>query len=83
MFYVDKNHMTFKVMGEVLGLISEETAYGRNTVVEIGNRYYYMGDEPPNVATAVFAWQEVNGRELTSEELHQVMIDNHLISDAI
>lgn len=83
MFYVDKNYMSFKVMNEVLGLISEETAYGRNTVVEIGNRYHYMGDEPPNVATAIFAWQEVNGRELTSEELRQVMVDNHLVSDAI
>lgn len=81
--FVDKSYMTFTVMGEELGIISDETSYGRNTVVEIKNRYHYMGDEPSNVATAIFAWQEVNGRELTSEELHQVMVDNHLVSAAI
>jgi hypothetical protein len=83
MFYVDKSYMKFQVMGEELAIVSDETAYGRNTVVEIKNRYHYMGDEPPNVATAVFAWQEVNDRELTSEELHRVMVDNHLVSGAI
>jgi hypothetical protein len=81
--FVDKSYMKFKVMGEDLAIISDETAYGKNTVVEIKNRYYYMGDEPSNVATAIFAWQEVNGRELTSEELRQVMVDNHFVSDAI
>lgn len=83
MFYVDKSCMTFKLMDEELTVISDETAYGRNTVVEIKNRYHYMGDEPPNVATAIFAWQEVNGRELTSEEIRRVMVDNNLVSDAI
>lgn len=83
MSYVDKSCMTFKVLGEELTVISDETAYGRNTVVEIKNRFHYMADEPPNVATAIFAWQEVNGRELTSEELRQVMEDNHLVSAAI
>lgn len=83
MLFVDKSYMTFKVLGEEIGLISNETECGRNTVVEINSRYHYMGDEPPNIATAIFAWQEVNGRELTSEEIHQVMIDNHLVSDAI
>ncbi len=83
MFYVDKSYMTFKVLGEKIGIISDETSYGRNTVVEIDNRFHYMGSEPSNIATAVFAWQEVNGRELTSEEFRQVMEDNNLISAAI
>jgi len=80
---VYKDYMTFTVMGKEIHLISDETAYGRNTVVEIDGHFQYMDNEPPNVATAIFAWQEVNGRDLTSEELRQVMVDNHLISGAI
>lgn len=80
---VYKDYVTFKVMGEEINLISDETAYGRNTVAELDKRFYQMGDELPNVATAVFAWQEVNGRDLTSEEIHQVMVENGLSSDAI
>jgi hypothetical protein len=80
---VYKDYRTFDVMGKILNLISDETSYGRNTVVEIDGHYYYMDNEPSNVATAIFAWQEVNGRDLTSEELRQVMVDNNLISSAI
>ena len=80
---VYKDYLTFDVMGKTINLISNETAYGRNTVVEIDSHYYYMDNEPSNVATAIFAWQEVNGRDLTGEELRQVMIDNDLISSAI
>lgn len=80
---VYKDYVTFTVMGKEINLISNETAYGRSTVAELESQYHYMDDEPPNVATAIFAWQEVNGRDLTSEEIRQVMIDNKLISEAI
>jgi hypothetical protein len=74
---------TFKVMGEDIHLYSEDLGYGLNTVADMGRHFHYMGNEPCNVATAIFAWQEVNGRDLTNEELRQVMVDNHLISEAI
>jgi len=80
---VYKDYVTFTMMGKELNVISNETSYGRSTVVEIEGRYQYMDSEPPNVATAIFAWQEVNGRDLTSEELRQVMVENHIISEAI
>jgi len=80
---VYKDYVTFTLMGKEINLISNETVYGLSTVAEINNHYQYMGNEPPNVATAIYAWQEVNGRDLTNEELRQVMLDNHLISDAI
>lgn len=74
---------TFKVLGKVIRLYSEELEHDRNTVAEIDEHLHYLGNELPNVAAAIFAWQEVNGRELTNEELYQVMIDNHLTSEAI
>lgn len=78
-----KNYISFIVMGAVINLISDETSYGRNTVAEVGDKYHYLGDEFPGIAAAIFAWQEINGRDLTNEELHQAMVDNHLISEAI
>jgi hypothetical protein len=80
---VYRDYVTLKIMGQEINLFSEELDLGRNTVAEINSRYHYLGNELPNVAAAIFAWQEVNGRDLTGEELRQVMIDNHLISSAI
>ena len=70
----------FKVLGQEIWLYSEDLDHDRNTVAEMDGYFHHMGSEPPNVATAIFAWQEVNGRELTSEELRQVMVDNHIIA---
>ena len=80
---VRNDGIPFKVMGQEIWLYSEDLGYDRNTVADMGNCIHYMGNEPPNVATAIFAWQEVNGRDLTNEELRQVMVDNNLISQSI
>ena len=78
-----KDYVTFVVMGEKINLISDELDSGLNTVAEINNKYHYLGHEFPTISSAIFAWQETNGRDLTNEELRQVMIDNNLISAAI
>jgi len=80
---VRRDCVTFKVLGQEVHLYSEELPQGRNTVAEIEVRLHYMGSEIPNVATAVYAWQEVNGRDLTTEEFRQVLFDNNIISQAI
>jgi len=80
---VYKNYQVFTILGEEVNIISDETEHGRNTVVEINKIFHHMGDEFPGVAAAIYAWQEVNGRDLTNEELHQILEDNKLLSKAI
>jgi hypothetical protein len=80
---VYKNYQAFKILDEEVNIISDETAYGRNTVVEIDKIFHHMGDEFPGVAAAIYAWQEVKGRDLTNEELHLILEDNKLLSKAI
>ena len=80
---VRKDCVTFKIMDKEINLYSEDMKYGLSTIAEIDDQFYYLGDELPVVAAAIFAWQEVNDRDLTNEELRQIMIDNHLISEGI
>jgi len=80
---VYKDYLVFKILGEEINIISDETSYGRSTVVEINKVYHHMGNEFPGVAAAIYAWQEVNGRDLTNEELHQILEDNKVLSQAI
>ena len=80
---VYKDYVVFTILGEEINLISSETAYGRSTVAEINDQYHYLDDELPSIAAAVFAWQELNNKDLTNEELEQIMADNKLISSAI
>jgi len=80
---VYKDYVTFSILGEEINLISDETDYGQITFAEIGGQYFYRGQVQPNVSAAISAWQDIFGREVTMQELHQVMIDNHLSSEAI
>jgi hypothetical protein len=78
-----KDYVVFNVLGQEIALISDEPSYGRNTVAEINGHYHHLDNELTTVSSAVFAWQEVNKRDLTSEELHQVLVDNQLICSAV
>lgn len=80
---VYKNYSTFLVLGKEILLFSEDLDNTRNTIAEVDGQIHYLGNEPCNVASAIFAWQELNGRDLTSEELRQVLVDNNLLSQAI
>jgi hypothetical protein len=71
--------LTFQVFGQEVNIISDETDCGRTTVAELQGQYYYLGDEPPTIASAIFAWQELNKREMDDKELHQVFRDNGFI----
>jgi len=70
---------TFIVMGQSITLISDECAHGLNTVADMGDFMFHMGNEYPTISTAIFAWQEVNNKMLSTQELRQVMIDNGII----
>jgi hypothetical protein len=80
---VYKDYTIYDVLGQKVNLISDEMGNGQNTVAEIDDVYYYLGNETPNVLAAVLAWQEYTGKDLTEDELNQVMITNNLISGAI
>lgn len=79
---VRKDCTTFMILGQEVNLISDELSSGRNTVGELNNKFYYLGSDLPNVAAAIFTWQDVNGRELSTEELHQVLADNKLVGES-
>lgn len=80
---VHKDYATFSILGQDINIFSEDLGHVRNTVAEIEGNFHYLGDEIPNVGSAVFAWQDVYGRDLTEDELRQVLVDNRLISQAI
>lgn len=73
-----KNYISFKILDATVNLISEENDNVRNTVAEIDGKYYYLGDEFPNVTAAVIAWQEFYDSELSEDQILQVMKDNNL-----
>lgn len=80
---VYKDYTIYDVLGLKVNLISDEICNSQNTVAEIDDVYYYLGNETPNILAAVLAWEEFTGKNLSEDELHQVMVTNNLISGAI
>lgn len=80
---VYKDYLEFIIMNDKVNIISDETDYGRSTVAEINNQYYYLGDDSASLAAAILAWQDIKGRELTNDELSQVLKDNSLSTDTL
>lgn len=80
---VYSGYVSFTVLGKRINIISDELQLNRNTVAEVDGKYHYLGSESPSVSAAILAWQDLNDRDLTNEEIKQVMIDNHLLSEAI
>lgn len=80
---VFKDYTMYHVLGKEVVLVSDDIGNGLNTVAEIDNSYYYLGNETPNVLAAILAWQEFSGQDLTADEMKQVLVDNELFSGAI
>ena len=72
--------INFIVMGQEVSLISDIVGDIQNTVAEISGSYYYLGNEIPNILTAIIAWEYFSGRDMTEAELVKTMEDNNLTS---
>lgn len=76
-----KDYTTFTILGEKVNLISSETENGLMTVVEIGNYFYYLGSEPPNIESVLFAFQDLKGISLQEDVVQKIILDNKELSD--
>lgn len=70
---------TFQVLDSAIHLYSEELQHGYSTIAEIGDKLFHLGNEVANISTAIFAWEYVNNRLLTQEELRQVLTENKVL----
>jgi hypothetical protein len=78
-----RNYSTFLILDAKVNIISDDESDYPNTVAEINGRYHYLGAEQIALGAAILGWQALNGRELTDEELKQVIEDNPISSKGI
>lgn len=69
-----KDYTSFKVLNSEVNLINQE-CYDYlnnkylNTIAEINDKYYFLGSQPPNLISAVIAYELHYDYKLTDEEL--------------
>jgi len=74
---VYKEYINYNILGEIISVFSTETDYGLSTVVEFDKKfYYYLGDEPADIESAMFAWQDYYNYQLCDSELSKILEDN-------
>ena len=73
---VYQDYTSVLILQEVYNIICNETDYGRSTTIEVNDTYYYLGDQDPVLASAIALWQDLHDRELTINEVDQILNDN-------
>ena len=76
--YID--FQTFWILDQEVNLfIEDETAYGRNTVAEHNNQFYYLGNSEPDILSAIAAFQKITGKNLSDLEFEKTLVENDII----
>jgi hypothetical protein len=73
-----KNYSTFHVLGLTVNLITQPYLDGLNTVAEIKDKYYYLGNQTANVLAAIFAWELFWDKEISDEDFEKVLLENNI-----
>lgn len=73
-----KDCLEYKIKDKKITIISDLINEINNTVAEIDNKYYYLGDETPNLLAAIIAYQEVTGLTISASEMHIILEENKL-----
>lgn len=76
---IRKDCKTYLIAGTEVNIIYDIEGVYAISVAMIDDKIYYLGIEGDNISSAIFAYQEVNNRELTGDELKQALIDNKLL----
>ena len=75
-----KSGISFKILAQDVIFYSDELGHGTNTVAEIDEKYHYLGDKLPNIATAIALWEKLNNKILNREQVIKILQDNNLTS---
>jgi len=76
---IRQDYTTYSILESKVNIISDVVGGWRNTIAEVEDNFYYLGDEPDNLTTAVIIWQKINKRILSKEEYIRVLSDNNII----
>ena len=73
---VYKDYKTFNILGASIDLISCDVGSSTYVVAALGNRFYHLGNEIPDLATATYAWIQFTGKTLSVEDKQKIFLDN-------
>lgn len=78
-----RDAITFNILDIEVLLYSHDINGILNTVAEIDEDIYYLGENAPNILSAVEVFENFTNSKLSKEELQQVMLENNLVSKAM
>lgn len=71
-----KDYITFNVLGDEVNIIYDPYSDQEFTFAEINERIYYLGNRPPTIESAIFAWEKVYETTLTADQITQIINNN-------
>lgn len=73
---VHKDYVTFMIKGKEMNIIHDIVNGTSNCVVEMDDKFHYLGNEDPNIFAAILAFEKYNNVTLTVSELQEILQEN-------
>ena len=78
------NNINYYTFGnERIGIFTSPTAYGDHSALEYRDRYYYLGDQPPNIGAAIELWEKLHHTKLNHVEMDTIKHENGFYCGAV
>ena len=72
-----EHYFKVNILGQVVELFRDQTAYGYFCVAVMDDKYYQLGDQPATLETALAFWEKER-RSLSPEEMVWILEVNGL-----
>ena len=76
---VYKDYISFSILGEEINFICNETSYGKSSVAEMNALYFHLDNDLPAFTSAILLWQDIKCKDLSNEEIYQILVDNQKV----
>ena len=77
-----KDYIRFIINSDIINVVSDETSYGTNTVIEYDAKYFYVGNKIGNLDTVIDFYQNFHNINFSQQELDSIYKDNNIIKNA-
>lgn len=75
---VYKNYIRYSIFNDIVNVISDDTSYGVNTIIEYNSKYFHIGEKLPTLFNVIDFIEFNNNCQFSDDEVDQLFENNSI-----